>query len=147
MKNLIVIAITCCAFQFVTAQNHQDRKRVMNFTAEEIANLQTKKMTLALDLNEKQQDEVYLISLENAKLRKANLKERKERKESRENNKPTKKEHLQRMHNMLDHKIAIKAKMKDILNDEQYKKWEKIAAKKEAKKRKMHKNWNEDERV
>ena len=38
---------------------------------------------------------------------------------------------------MLDHKIAMKAKMKEILNADQYAKWEQSLEKKERKHKKM----------
>ncbi|GAB1858112.1 hypothetical protein MHTCC0001_29490 [Flavobacteriaceae bacterium MHTCC 0001] len=138
MKKIAVIVMAILAVQMVSAQQKNKGKWGKDLTAEEVANLKTKKMTLALDLTETQQNKVYNLNLENAKLRKAHMEERKAKKESGEANKPSKEERLAMMNKMLDHKIAIKAEMKDILNDEQYAKWEKMLAKRQSKMKKKH---------
>lgn len=120
-----MVALAICTIQITAAQGpNKNRKAMANLEPEEIATLQTKKMTLRLDLTDAQQDDIYKINLENAKLRKAHMAERKARKESGEATKPSKEERLARANKMLDHKIAMKAKMKNILNEEQYAKWE-----------------------
>ena len=141
MKKLIIIALAFIGLQ-ATAQRkdggpkNDDRgEKMMNLTAEEMATLQTKKMTLTLDLDEGQQNKIYKINLDNATQRKAMMAERKAKKEAGTAEKPSKEEKLKMMNDMLDHKIAEKAKMKKILNDEQYAKWEKSQAKKGHKKR------------
>jgi len=129
---MVVLAI--CTIQVVAAQGpNQNRKAMANLEPEEIATLQTKKMTLHLDLTDAQQQDIYKINLENAKLRKAHMVERKARKENSEASKPTKEERLAMANKMLDHKIEVKAKMKKILNEEQYTKWETAMAKRERK--------------
>ena len=129
---MVVLAI--CTIQVVAAQGpNQNRKAMANLEPEEIATLQTKKMTLRLDLTDAQQQDIYKINLENAKLRKAHMAERKARKENSEASKPTKEERLAMANKMLDHKIEVKAKMKKILNEEQYTKWETAMAKRERK--------------
>ena len=140
MKKLIIIALAFIGLQ-ATAQNkqggprNQDRgEKMMNLTAEEIATLQTKKMILSLDLDQGQQDKVYKINLENATQRKAMMEERKAKKEAGTVEKPSKEERLKMMNDRLDHKIEEKAKMKKILNDEQYAKWVKSQEKKDHKK-------------
>ena len=82
MKKILIIAVALLALQ-VTAQdqkkerqNKQDRShKMMNLSAEEAATLQTKKMTLHLDLNESQQAQIKTINLENATKRKAMMAE------------------------------------------------------------------------
>ena len=135
MKKLILFTIALTALQ-ITAQNHPNRaERMQDFTPEEMATLRTKKMTLALDLNASQQAQIQEINLENATLRKAHMEKRQARKASGNTNKPSKEEYLKMQHAKLDHQIEVKAKMKDILNAEQYSKWEKMQARKAAKKR------------
>ena len=132
MKKLIIIAVALLALQ-VTAQeqkreNHKKGERankMMNLSAEEIATLQTKKMTLHLDLNESQQTEIMKINLDKATKRKEMMAKRKAKKESGEAQKPTQEQRLKMTNAKLDHQIAMKAKMKNILNEEQYAKWEK----------------------
>jgi hypothetical protein len=139
MKKLIIIALAFIGLQ-ATAQNkeggprnHDRGEKMMNLTAEEMATLQTKKMILSLDLDQGQQDKIYKINLENATLRKTMMEERKANKEADKAEKPTKEERLAKMNEMLDHKIEVKAKMKKILNDEQYAKWEKSQEKRDNK--------------
>ena len=132
MKKLVLIALAFIALQ-ATAQEQrrqgkdgqERRQKMANLSAEDMATLQTKKMTLHLDLNESQQAKIQKINLENAIQRKSMMEDRKAKKESGELKKPTDEERLKMMNAKLDHKIAMKAKMKDILDDEQYTKWEK----------------------
>ena len=134
MKKLIVLAIAICAVQITTAQGPRNGNKAMqNLSAEEMATLQTKKMTLALDLTASQQDDIYQINLENAKMRKVRMEERKAKRESGENMKPSEKERVEMANKMLDHKIAMKAKK--ILNAEKYNKWETSMAKRGDKER------------
>tara|TARA_R110002049_G_scaffold99113_3_gene241662 strand:- start:4008 stop:4475 length:468 start_codon:yes stop_codon:yes gene_type:complete len=142
MKKLILIAIAFIGLQ-ATAQQQKKQgpnkgesgEKMMNLSAEEAATLQTKKMTLALDLNESQQKEIQRINLENAKVRKAHMAERKAKKEAGTAERPSKEDRVKMMNAMLDHKIEMKAKMKTILNEEQYAKWEKAQARMGAKKK------------
>ncbi|WP_341214998.1 hypothetical protein [uncultured Wocania sp.] len=132
MKRLAIIAVAFLALQATAQQkkersNNQERgQKMMNLSAEEMATLQTKKMTLHLDLTESQQAKIHKLNLENATKRKAMMETRKARKES--GNTPSKEQRLAMMNTKLDHQIAMKAKMKDILNEEQYAKWEKAQA-------------------
>jgi len=155
MKKILIIAVALLAFQ-VTAQEQQRERsnkqgkslKMMDLSAEDAAALQTKKMTLHLDLNKSQQAEIKKINLENATKRKAMMAERKARKESGEIQKPTQEQRLEMVNTKLDRKIAIKAKMKNILDKEQYAKWEKAQMqntkngknKKKGLKKGMHKN-------
>lgn len=139
MKKLIIIAIAFIAIQATGQERqreHRNKERgqkMMNLSAEEMATLQTKKMTLHLDLNESQQAKIQKINLENATKRKAMMEARKAKKESGNAEKPSKEERLTMVNARLDHQIATKAKMKDILNEEQYAKWEKSQARRAQK--------------
>ena len=154
MKKLILIAIAFVSLQAIaqdqpkkSQENHDRKHKMMNLSAEEIATLQTKKMTLFLDLNESQQAKIQEINLENASKRKEMMANYKAKKENGELKKPTDKERYKIENARLDHKIAMKAKMKEILNDEQFAKWEKTQnrmamrgkQKKYGMKKRMHK--------
>lgn len=131
MKKAIVLLL--CMFGLnATAQKQENRERTaMNdLTAEQIATLQTKKMTLALDLTQDQQSKIQAINLEKAKARKEKMEARKAAKESGEARKPTAEERYAMQNERLDQMIAHKAEIKNILSDEQYKKWEKMAHRK-----------------
>jgi hypothetical protein len=155
MKKILIIAVALLALQ-VTAQEQQRERsnkqgkslKMMDLSAEDAAALQTKKMTLHLDLNKSQQAEIKKINLENTTKRKAMIAERKARKKSGEIQKPTQEQRLEMLNTKLDRKIAMKAKMKNILDKEQYAKWEKAQMqntkngknKKKGLKKGMHKN-------
>jgi protein CpxP len=146
MKRLLVIAIALISIQGIAQEarkerpNKQERSQKMNdLTPEEAATLQTKKMVLHLDLNEKQQKDIYQLNVENASQRKAMMETRKANKESGSMEKPSKEERLKMMNTKLDHQIAMKAKMKTILNAEQYSKWEETQEKMAHRKKGMRK--------
>ena len=134
MKKLVIIFIALATLQ-VTAQDKKRAPRgegpeggrmeaMKGMTPDEMATLQTKKMTLHLDLTAEQQKKVQALNLEEAKMRKAKMEEHKAKKESGEMQKPSKEERVKMMNERLDHQIAVKQQMKSILNEEQYKKWE-----------------------
>lgn len=136
MKNLLIIAMALISIQAIAQGekkervNNQERAhRMSTLSAEDMATLQTKKMTLHLDLNEAQQAKIKAMNLENATLRKARMEAHRAKKESGEMQKPTQEERLKMANAKLDHQIAMKAKMKTILNAEQYAKWENAQAK------------------
>ena len=129
MKKLIFIALAFIAVQ-ATAQQRNDRpnrpqgermERFKDMTPEEMATLQTKKMALQMDLTESQQKEIQKINLENAKERKARMEARRNSGNMRN---LSKEERLKIANERLDRQIEMKAKMKKILNEEQYAKWE-----------------------
>ena len=103
------------------SQRGPGHERMKDMSPEQIAILETKKMTLALDLNEKQQQQIQEIHLEKAIERQAHREEREDR-----DSKPDADERFQMMNERLDKQIAVKDQMKDILSNEQFEKWEKL---------------------
>lgn len=93
---------------------------------EQTATLQTKRMTLALDLTDAQQKQIQSLNLENATKRAEKMKEIKAKKESGELKKLTSEDRFAMQSAMLDHQIAQKNNMKKILDKDQYAKWEKM---------------------
>lgn len=140
MKKLFLIVIALVSMQLTAQEKREshERKQKMDraermseYTPDEIAQLQTKQMTLDLNLTEAQQSQVLAINLKNAQSRKAMMEARKENKESGKGTKDISKEDKLKMKNeMLDRKIALKQQMKEILNKEQFEKWEAMAEKK-----------------
>ena len=143
MKKLFLIALALVTIQ-VSAQNKkqgekkgdrmENRKGLKDFTPEETAQLQTKKMTLDLDLTEAQQKKVEKLNLENAKERKAKMDERQAKRKDGNAERPSKEERLAMMNERLDKQMEMKKKMKQILNDDQFEKWEKNQARRQDKK-------------
>ncbi len=109
-----------------TAQDKGHKKGAFkDLSAEEVATLKTKKMTLHLDLTESQQAQVKALVLEDAKFNEKQRATRKEHKTDDDRNKKLSKEERYAMVNaQLDRKIEMKKQMKSILNAEQYEKWE-----------------------
>ncbi len=133
MKKALIILLAISALQ-VTAQEKKKElhkegqghrmEAMKDLTPEETATLRTKKMTLHLDLNAEQQNKIQALNLEEAKLRKSKMEEHRAMKDSDEKKTITKEDKLKMMNARLDHQIAMKQKMKSILNAEQYAKWE-----------------------
>lgn len=131
MKKVIVILL-CMVGLTAMAQKGENGHRggMKDLTPEQMATLQTKKMTLALDLTQDQQTKIQALNLENAKTRKAKMEARKAAKEKDEAKKPTSEERYAMQNERLDKMIAQKAEMKNILSADQYEKWEKMAHRK-----------------
>lgn len=152
MKNLLLIALAVVTLNVNAQERKKDgQKGAMkermemrqDMTPQEMASLQRKKMTLQLDLTEKQQKEVESILLEEAKTRKAKMADRKAKMGKTDGVKPSKEERLKLINERLDHQIEMKKKMKSILNAEQYEKFEVMQSKKQimrGKKSQMRKN-------
>lgn len=128
MKKILVVALLTVG---ITVFAQEKKMKHGDLSAEEQTELQVKKMTLDLDLTEKQKSEVKALLLENAKKRESKMAEMKERKEKEE--KPSKEEMYKMKSERLDAQIEFKAKMKKILNEKQMAKWESQQEKREEK--------------
>ncbi|AZQ60414.1 hypothetical protein EJ994_16990 [Maribacter sp. MJ134] len=123
----IVCAMLVMASITVAAQRDEMRGRensMKDLTTEQIATLQTKKMTLSLDLNEEQQKKMKSLITNHVAARKAKMEAQKAKKESRE--KPTAEEKYAMQMERLDAKIVQKREIKALLTEAQYSKWEKM---------------------
>jgi len=132
MKKLLLIAIALITVNATAQegkrerQNKGEHERVQqfkDFSPEEVATLQTKKMTLHLDLTDAQQKQIQAILLEQAKARKSKMEARKKMHEEG-GEKPSKEDRFNRANEQLDSRITLKSKMKNILSTEQFEKWE-----------------------
>lgn len=108
---------------------HQMKELTKDWTPTQRAELKTKKLTLHLDLTEKQQEQVHAIHLQQEEHFAAKRKEREAGK------KLTSEELYQLKSNALDRKIAEKEQFKAILNAEQFTKFEKLNNRKHRAKR------------
>ena len=127
MKKIVFI---CFVLVGITLQAQPGREEKMNdrkemkekmsdLTPQERASLKTKKMTLHLDLTEKQQKQVEVLLVKQEEKRDALKAQRKE------GNEPTKEELYDLKSKMLDEQITFKNEMKTILTEDQYAKFEK----------------------
>ncbi len=119
MKKLILALVLVVS----TSTFAQERGRKgEKLTPEQQTELQVKKMTLDLDLSEKQQKELKVILFEQAQKREEKMAEHKAKKSSEV--KPTATEKYEMKCKILDEQIEMKAKIKKILTQEQFKNWE-----------------------
>tara|TARA_R110002167_G_scaffold23281_4_gene82719 strand:- start:2902 stop:3369 length:468 start_codon:yes stop_codon:yes gene_type:complete len=128
MKKVILVTLLAIGFSALAQQRegrHQGHE-MNNLSPEQMATLQTKQMTLALDLNAKQQGDIQKLNLERATARKAKMEAHKALKESADAAKPTSEQRYAMQNERLDQQIAHKAAMKKILTQEQYEKWGKM---------------------
>ena len=126
MKKVILATLLLVGVTAMAQDGKRHRNGMGDLSAEQMATLQTKRMTLALDLTEAQQEQIQALNLENAKLKKAKIEARKAQKESEEKARPTSEERYAMQNERLEYQIAQKAKMKEILSQEQYEKLEKM---------------------
>lgn len=101
-------------------------EKEVSLTPQQRAELHTKKLTLALDLNETQQKKIQELVLSKEEARSARIAARKESDSTMRD--PEKR--FERMNARLDEKIAHKNEMKEILTEEQFVKWEELTQKK-----------------
>ena len=143
MKKIILIVLALVTIQ-VSAQERKQEfrkgerkeriKKFKDFSPEEVAELQTKRMTLDLDLTSSQQKQIQKLNLENAIDRKAKMEERQTQMKDGNKEKPSKEDRLKMMNERLDKQIEMKQKMAKILNSDQMEKWEKMKNRKQVQK-------------
>ncbi len=127
MKKIASIALVAL-FTISTFAQRQQREHKnqshqrSDFTVDQMAELQTKKMVLQFDLNEKQQRQVLEIHKTKAAARKQKMETKKVAKASKKT--LSSDEVFIMKSKKMDKMIAHKADMKAILNSEQYDKWE-----------------------
>ena len=146
MKKLIVLAALVISSVTFGQENHREKREhhkkgkmemMKDLSPEQMATLRTKKLTLALDLTKTQQNKMHALHLENAKARKDQMKKREQLKGT-EKPKLSSEEKYQKMNSVLDRKIEMKSKMKSILTEEQFQKWERSQKQNRSKKKKHH---------
>ncbi|CAL2057139.1 hypothetical protein [Tenacibaculum sp. 190524A05c] len=125
----IVVALIALSLSFTVSA--QKRKKGSDFTVEQKTELALKKMTLDLDLSDRQANKIRPLLAEKISDRSEHRKNKKVKKEDRK--RLSSDERFKREMARLDKMIAFKANMKDILNDDQYERFEKIAAHKKHK--------------
>jgi hypothetical protein len=130
MKNLILIAIAIFTLQTVTAQRpewtknkgeqHGSMSFMQDLSANQMATLQTKRMTFQLDLSKEQIAQVGLVNLSFAKIRKSKIEEFQNKKQQ---GKPSADKRYKMMSARLDNRIAYKKELATILSKAQIEKW------------------------
>ncbi|MDC7997525.1 hypothetical protein [Gilvibacter sediminis] len=134
MKNILILMLALTTSAAFAQRGHRgpnpqhgpQAEMLKDFSAEQLAQLETKKLTLALDLDADQQLAMLEVQTKIAQDKKAMMEAAKARKEADEIKKLTSEQRFEKMDAALDKKIAIKAEIKSILNADQYEKWEKM---------------------
>lgn len=132
MKSIFLITVLFFSLSTFAQKPNAPRKAKPVFTPEQQAELQTKKLALTLELNEKQIKEVQAMELERAKARKANRELRVDRRRAGE--RPTDEELFAIKSERLDAQAEHQKKMKKILSDDQYATWKGMCNKNEKNK-------------
>ncbi|PQJ32133.1 hypothetical protein BST92_09450 [Nonlabens arenilitoris] len=111
MKKIIVLIalMVMTVTQAQEGRQGQRGERMKDVSPQEMATVQSKKLTLALDLSDQQEKDVYQILLKQAEKRKANKISREDRE------KLTDEQKKEARLKMLDEKIAVKRSMKKYL--------------------------------
>lgn len=124
MKKLVKIIVLVFAFTLTVQAQKKKGNKGAKLTIEQQTTLAVKKMTLALDLSDKQQQQIKPIVMAKMTDRKDFIEKRKASKEN--NEKPTSDEIFAIKNKQLDHQIVMKNSIKNILNEEQFEKFEKM---------------------
>lgn len=125
MKKLALIVLLVVGLStYAQEAKKQERKGAdrERLSPEQRNQLQLKKMTLDLNLNESQQKEIAKILEEQSGKRQAEMATFKDNKDK--GVKPTAEERFAMKNKKLDEAIAVKAKVQKVLTPEQFKKWE-----------------------
>lgn len=119
MKKLFIVALLVVGMASFAQERkgRPERAEMENLTPEQRNQLKLKKMTLELDLNAKQQEQVGQIIAEQSAKREVMRAERKAKQEKSSD------ERFALKSKMMDEQIAVKNKMKSILSAEQFEKW------------------------
>ncbi len=140
------IGLALMALTLSLTVSAQKSKKGKDFTVEQKTELALKKMTLDLDLSDRQVNKIRPLLAEKINDRDSHRKNREAKKGERK--KLSSDERYKREMARLDKMIAFKANMKDILNDKQYERFEKVAARKKhkMKRRGKHRKMRHDRR-
>lgn len=125
MRKIMIAAVMLVSLAAFAQRGEEPSRREMakNLTSEEIATLQTKKITLALALDDAQAKKVYPLMLGQAQDRKQLQEARNDREKG---TKLTEEQRYEMTNKRLDKQIAMQNQMKKILTEEQFEKFTKM---------------------
>ena len=125
MKKLMIILLLGSSLLSFGQKEGKQKKMYEDFSTEQHAILQTKKMALELDLNDNQQKQMLDL---NKKWAEVKVKKRAEMK-SLNKEEMSSTDRFNHMNTMLDEKLAHQNELKKILNEDQYMSWKKSSKK------------------
>jgi len=127
MKKSILTFALLIGFIFgATAQKKHKQQQKPEFTVEQQTKLTVKKLTIALDLTESQQEKMYPLMLVVTDNKQKAMGERKANGDQRPN--LSNDELYAKMIEKMDQQIALQARVKKVLSKDQYESWKKIQA-------------------
>ena len=127
-KTIVAVTLLIGTMAFAQRDGHRRQRGEFHqdLTVEQLATLKTKKMTLALELNEKQQKAIFEFNVANAQFRKEKMEEKKSKREDGERSRPTAEERYAMANDRLDRQIAQQQELKKILTDDQFDQWKEL---------------------
>jgi hypothetical protein len=128
MRKLMIATLMMIGMTSFAQQNVQKGRDLLS--AEQRTELQVKKLTLELDLNETQQKQLYAIIQKQQKAHDVAKAQRSTAKKDAA--KPTADERFAMRKESLERKIAFKQEVKSILTPAQYEKWEQNLGKRKS---------------
>ncbi|ANW94853.1 hypothetical protein AXE80_00440 [Wenyingzhuangia fucanilytica] len=142
------ISLLIATFVFVGAFAQKNKPKKESFTAEQKTQLMVKKMSVALDLTEKQEAKITPIVADKVKKIEAKMAEFKDRKkgERPERKEISNEEKFKTAMAHLEEQKALQNKMKSILNKEQYVSWKEMQTKQHHRRGEMMKKRSEKKR-
>lgn len=124
MKKLLIILFLGTAFLGQAQQEQKKGKMTEGFSLEQKAILKTKKMTLAYDLSESQQEKMLNLN----KKWIGEMEGQKTAMKSVNKDEMSDTERFNHLNAMLDKKIAHQKEVKEVLNKEQFEQWKKTSS-------------------
>lgn len=121
MKNIALVVLLGLSLSMYAQRGKGQHGQRSEFTSEQQAVLKTKKMALALDLNEDQQEKLIDLNTKWAEKRSQYKEAYKKQKEAEQ--KPDADARYERQLQMLDDQLAYQKELEKILNKEQYLSW------------------------
>lgn len=140
MKKLILMTFLMVGMTVLAQERNKrpQRDKMEQFTPEQRTELQVKKLTLELDLNESQQKDIKAFIAEKNTKMEAHRTAMKAMKEK--GTKPTSDERFAIKSKMLDEQIAAKKRMQKILNEKQFEKWTALKEEHQDNRKEMRQN-------
>lgn len=125
MKNLIIVLFLATSIMAFGQNEKRKMKKDHEFTSEQMAILKTKKMALALDLSENQQDQMLVLNKKWIEEKMA----RKEAHKSIDKAEMTSDQKFDMMNQAMDRKLVQQEQIKKVLDKDQYESWKKHSRK------------------
>ena len=123
MKKILIILLVTFSLGLYAQKEKSRKSFTEDFTSEQQAILKTKKMTLELDLNDSQQNQMLELNKQWIAEREKQMADRKDLKSEEMSSD----DRFKMMNSKLDTQLAHQKQIKKVLNSDQYEIWKKYA--------------------